>query len=660
MARLEFLDATGNPASILIGQQHRRITIGRNPESDISTTNQSVSRNHGEINLRGGVFVLQDMDSSNGTMLNGQEIRPFKLMVLQDGDLVSCGEFEIRFRDDGQDDLLASPPPAEVPPAVVAGAGAGQAQAAAVQPAEPFGGRRRQAVPPPADPLCPGQEPAYGGAGLVPPGNGFAAAAEAAPVQDDRRAGRVRRPPPPDPLVGGAAVAQAAAPPLVAPVVLQAPPPVAIPGMAVDASAELAQLRGRVAELEELIRYYEAQGTAADQAALEADRQKLAHQLEERTIALEEATANVADLNQRIGEIESKIRRQEVEIENHVEKQLDLREQMAHQASQITDLRKELSLRDHQIEDLQFELRTVREKADVSTAGLGDKDREINNLKAEYAQKSRMIDELQRQLDVTTYDLQQAREHLEQVTSEYSGTGGEVDVLRRKIANLQEIISDKDQRYIDKEEELREALDELDVFREEDRGGTSAKLAQLRNEAERLHQESELQQGELLALREELRNAQSAASSGSAAASRDRELVNQLKRDNRDLRRQVDELEAQLASGRPAGGGGGGEDGAQLATLRAQVEDLEEENKLLEERIARLSRRTQTVSGEQGGGDAEAKTENRKLKQQVDELQEQLAAARQAQQQVKGGGGLSAATRASLGQAYEQLNALAA
>jgi len=123
----------------------------------------------------------------------------------------------------------------------------------------------------------------------------------------------------------------------------------------------------------------------------------------------------------------------------------------------------------------------------------------------------------------------------------------------------------------------------------------------------------------------------------------------------------VDELEAQQASGRPAGGGGGsGEDGGQLATLRAQLEDLEEENKLLEERIARLSRRTQTVGGEQGGGEAETKTENRKLKQQVDELQEQLTLARQAQQQVKSGGGLSAAARASLGQAYEQLNALAA
>ena len=578
MARLEYIDNAGQPATIVVGPQHRRVTVGRNPESDISTTNPSVSRNHGEILLRGGVYLLKDNDSSNGTMLNGGEARPHKLLVLQHGDIVTCGEFELRFFDDGQDELYLPPVAVEPPPP------------------EPLPARRRPAPSEAPPPVYAPPDP------YAASDTGFADAA----VGDAGPARRARRPAPRDPEV--------ALPPSV-PV---APPPPVAPVPVVD-TAELIRLRSRVVELETMLQDYANQG-GADMAALEGERQKLEGQLEARTIALDEAQATASDLKQKLSDLEAKLRRQDSDIENYVDKQTDLKENIAHQASQIAELRRELNERDHELEDLRTELRQAETKRKEIEQQQGGREKEINNLKAEFSSKSRMIDELQRQLDITTYDLQQAQEHLSRVTSEFSGTGGEVDALKRKISDLKAIMDDKDQRLQEKEEELRDAQEELEILREEDQGGTSDKLKQLQTELGRLRQENAGLAGDLETAREDLEKAQAAPRGGASP-----ELVNQLKRDNRDLRR--------------------------------QIEDLEAENELLNERIAKMSRRG-------GGGEAEAeavrelKAENRKLRQQLEEAEERAAAAAQAP--APSGGGLGKEVVGDLKELYEKFNALSA
>ncbi len=610
MARLEYIDNAGQPATIVVGPQHRRVTVGRNPESDISTTNPSVSRNHGEILLRGGVYLLKDNDSSNGTMLNGGVARPHKLLVLQHGDIVTCGEFELRFFDDGQDELYLPPVAVEPPPP------------------EPLPARRRPAPSEAPPPVYAPPDP------YAASDTGFADAA----VGDAGPARRARRPAPRDPEV--------ALPPSV-PV---APPPPVAPVPVVD-TAELIRLRSRVVELETMLQDYANQG-GADMAALEGERQKLEGQLEARTIALDEAQATASDLKQKLSDLEAKLRRQDSDIENYVDKQTDLKENIAHQASQIAELRRELNERDHELEDLRTELRQAETKRKEIEQQQGGREKEINNLKAEFSSKSRMIDELQRQLDITTYDLQQAQEHLSRVTSEFSGTGGEVDALKRKISDLKAIMDDKDQRLQEKEEELRDAQEELEILREEDQGGTSDKLKQLQTELGRLRQENAGLAGDLETAREDLEKAQAAPRGGASP-----ELVNQLKRDNRDLRRQIEDLETQLASGGGGGAKAGGDSSAQVAQLQRQIEDLEAENELLNERIAKMSRRG-------GGGEAEAeavrelKAENRKLRQQLEEAEERAAAAAQAP--APSGGGLGKEVVGDLKELYEKFNALSA
>jgi pSer/pThr/pTyr-binding forkhead associated (FHA) protein len=80
------------------GAAHRLrdgLQIGRSIESELRVLDPSVSRQHATIALRGGAFVLEDLNSQNGTFVNGERIRQ---RVLCDGDRVNIGEAEFLFR----------------------------------------------------------------------------------------------------------------------------------------------------------------------------------------------------------------------------------------------------------------------------------------------------------------------------------------------------------------------------------------------------------------------------------------------------------------------------------------------------------------------------------------------------------------------------------
>jgi pSer/pThr/pTyr-binding forkhead associated (FHA) protein len=50
------------------------MTIGRDPSNDIVLADRSVSGNHAVIRYLGGEWVLADLDSRNGTYVNGAAI----------------------------------------------------------------------------------------------------------------------------------------------------------------------------------------------------------------------------------------------------------------------------------------------------------------------------------------------------------------------------------------------------------------------------------------------------------------------------------------------------------------------------------------------------------------------------------------------------------
>ena len=70
------------------------VVIGRDPECDLFLNNMTVSRRHAVIEKEGERLVLKDLDSLNGTWINGKVT---DLAELDDGTLVQIGTFSMRF-----------------------------------------------------------------------------------------------------------------------------------------------------------------------------------------------------------------------------------------------------------------------------------------------------------------------------------------------------------------------------------------------------------------------------------------------------------------------------------------------------------------------------------------------------------------------------------
>ena len=70
------------------------LTIGRLPESAVMVTDPNASRRHAEIRRVGNDVVLVDLNSTNGTRVNGATIRERRLA---DGDQIVIGTTVLRF-----------------------------------------------------------------------------------------------------------------------------------------------------------------------------------------------------------------------------------------------------------------------------------------------------------------------------------------------------------------------------------------------------------------------------------------------------------------------------------------------------------------------------------------------------------------------------------
>jgi serine phosphatase RsbU (regulator of sigma subunit) len=84
-----------------------RVTIGRSRESDIFLPDQWLSRHHAEIRREGTTFLVVDLGSKNGTLLNGDQVASSQR--LRDGDVITLGEHILTFSDDTAGDDEAAP-----------------------------------------------------------------------------------------------------------------------------------------------------------------------------------------------------------------------------------------------------------------------------------------------------------------------------------------------------------------------------------------------------------------------------------------------------------------------------------------------------------------------------------------------------------------------
>jgi predicted component of type VI protein secretion system len=85
--------AQGREAGRPVTLPEGRTVFGRADSCEVTLPDEAVSTDHLEISVRGGSLLATDLDSSNGTMLNGHPLdRPRRL---RDGDVLGVGPFRL-------------------------------------------------------------------------------------------------------------------------------------------------------------------------------------------------------------------------------------------------------------------------------------------------------------------------------------------------------------------------------------------------------------------------------------------------------------------------------------------------------------------------------------------------------------------------------------
>jgi diguanylate cyclase (GGDEF)-like protein len=70
------------------------ILIGRDPDADLCLTDEGISWHHARVEDRGGAWALVDLESTNGTFVNGQACNE---RILEPGDKIALAHAVLRF-----------------------------------------------------------------------------------------------------------------------------------------------------------------------------------------------------------------------------------------------------------------------------------------------------------------------------------------------------------------------------------------------------------------------------------------------------------------------------------------------------------------------------------------------------------------------------------
>jgi len=95
MPSLKVIDGPGTGERMTLPQ---RATLGRSRECDLQLKAIEASRFHAEVVLTDGRYVVKDLGSSNGTLVNGA---PITEQVLEEGDRITIGEVTLEYLGGG-------------------------------------------------------------------------------------------------------------------------------------------------------------------------------------------------------------------------------------------------------------------------------------------------------------------------------------------------------------------------------------------------------------------------------------------------------------------------------------------------------------------------------------------------------------------------------
>ena len=352
--------------------------VGRNPGCQIQTNNPSVSRNHVKISFEGGQFVVKDLGSSNGTFVNDA---PVTKVGLNDSDMIKCGDYQIKFYDDGGGGSSGRQSSANEDPYAATSARDPQA-----------GAKRNRAAAEQSRIIRKPKRRARGDWRDA--------------LDEDETADRV------DEYRGGGDVAASD------------------PGD--DLRGENSRLRKENDEMREEI------------SSLRSELTKARRDGGPSRGMSKDAEEDLRVKDNKISELEAKVVRHSVEVESITEKYQQLKEQTSLQKKLLDDARGDIAERDDSVTDLKDKLKALKEQMDTASSQTSESSETIANLKIKINQKERQLEEMQRQLDLFEYELKSAREENESLMASFNQGGNEVADLERRINHLQEVLTEKE------------------------------------------------------------------------------------------------------------------------------------------------------------------------------------------------------------------------
>jgi FHA domain-containing protein len=107
-----------------IALDKERVTIGRKPTNDVQIENLAVSGEHARVVTILHDSFLEDIDSTNGTLVNGT---PIKKHILQNNDMIEIGKYKLKFIAEGPGLQGATPAAEDMERTMVVRAGSGRA-----------------------------------------------------------------------------------------------------------------------------------------------------------------------------------------------------------------------------------------------------------------------------------------------------------------------------------------------------------------------------------------------------------------------------------------------------------------------------------------------------------------------------------------------------
>src|SRR5262245_52913051 len=120
MPRLVITKGNGSGRDHAVGTE---CVVGRAPGADFIVDDNLVSRRHARIYREGDGYVVEDLGSRNGTVVNGKRVARARIV---DGDTITVGQTDLAFRPKSLEQAAAggkpiapvARPPAPVPPTV--------------------------------------------------------------------------------------------------------------------------------------------------------------------------------------------------------------------------------------------------------------------------------------------------------------------------------------------------------------------------------------------------------------------------------------------------------------------------------------------------------------------------------------------------------------